>query len=841
MTPPVISQPEMSTETPTTRGVRVIRASFNADWAAGPGLTGFGGVAGRSPAKAAVTLPYDAIRDLPRSADSDEGPATGNFPGGLFEYSKTFDVPPEYRDTSVTLEFEGVYRDAMVFINGEFATQRPSGYTNFYVKADPYLRYGEPNTIRVQARAHEDSRWYSGAGIHRDTKVIVGDLVHVALDGVRITAPDVDAERAVVAIATTVENESRATRTVRLTTELRDAEGSLVTSDSVPVTLLPGASEVARVRLTVGSPALWSVDAPDLYTAETTVSDDDGVLDEERTRFGIRTLQLDPQHGLRINGETVDLRGACIHHDNGLLGSAAIARAEERRVELLKAAGFNAIRSAHNPISKAMLDACDRVGMLVMDETFDMWTVPKAPLDYSLAFPEWWERDVEAMVAKDFNHPSVIMYSIGNEIFETGRPIGSIWGRKLAEKVRSLDDTRYVTNAINHLASVAHRLPEVLGDAATQVVDINTFIATIGDAMMQVSANDEVTRATEESHALLDVSGINYGHSRYETDREQFPDRIIVGTETFPDDIADLWRLVQDNPHVIGDFTWTGWDYLGEAGIGRVDYPDADYVATGISAPYPWLTGWVGDIDITGHRRPQSYYRETAFGLRHTPFIAVHRPQFHGRPTHTTPWSWTDTVSTWSWDIPHGSPATVDVYSDADEIELILNGRSIGRSPVGVEKAFLARFEVTYEPGELLAVSYITGEDQARTAVRTADGPLRVHVAADREVIRADDTDLSYVTITLEDERGNLAGHRDRLVSVEVTGAGVLAALGSANPRAEEPFGAPRCTTFDGRALAIVRPTGGGEIEISVSADGCEPVRATVTATDVASDSPNRP
>jgi beta-galactosidase len=819
----------------------VIRASFNADWAAGPGLTGFASVAGRSgPAKRAVTLPYDAIRDLPRSADSGEGPATGNFPGGLFEYSKTFDVPAAYGNKSVTLEFEGVYRDAMVFINGEFAAQRPNGYTNFYVKADPYLRPGEANTIRVQARAHKDSRWYTGAGIHRDTKLIVGELVHVALDGVRITTPDVDGERAVVAIATTVENESRATRTVRVTTRILDARGAVVARGSAPVTLLPGANEVARVRLSVTSPALWSVDAPNLYTAETTVTDGDDGLDEERTTFGIRTLQLDPQHGLRINGETVDLRGACIHHDNGLLGSAAIARAEERRIELLKAAGFNAIRSAHNPISKATLDACDRVGMLVMDETFDMWTEPKSPFDYALSFPEWWERDVEAMVAKDFNDPSVILYSIGNEIFETGRPIGSIWGRKLAEKVRSLDDTRYVTNAINHLASVAHRLPEVLGDAAKQVVDINTFIASIGDAMMQVSANDDVTRATEESHALLDVSGINYGHSRYETDREQFPNRIIVGTETFPDDIADLWRLVQDNPHVIGDFTWTGWDYLGEAGIGRVDYPDEDYVPTGISAPYPWLTGWVGDIDITGHRRPPSYYRETVFGLRHTPYIAVHRPQFHGRPTHTTPWSWTDTVSSWSWDIPEGSSATVDVYSDADEIELILNGRSIGRSAVGVEKAFLAHFEANYEAGELVAIASIAGEEKARTSLRTADGQLRLVATADRDAIRADDTDLAYITIELQDERGNLAGHRDRLLSVEASGAGVLAGLGSANPRSEEPFGASRCTTFDGRALAIVRPTGPGDIEISVSADGCEPVTATVTATEVPSDTPNR-
>ena len=319
---------------------------------------------------------------------------------------------------------------------------------------------------------------------------------------------------------------------------------------------------------------------------------------------------------------------------------------------------------------------------------------------------------------------------------------------------------------------------ELLGESAEQVVDINTFIAAIGDTMQQISATDEVTRATEESHAVLDVSGINYGHSRYELDREQFPNRIIVGSETFPKDIDELWQRVRDHPHVIGDFTWTGWDYLGEAGIGRVDYPDEDYVPTGISAPYPWLTGWVGDIDITGHRRPQSYYRETVFGLRHTPYIAVHRPQFHGRPTAMTPWSWTDTVSSWSWDVPDGSPATVDVYSDADEVELLLNGRSIGRAAVGAEKAFLASFEVSLRARRAgRGVLHRRGGAGAHRAAN-GHGPAPPRGEADRDAIRADDTDLGYITITLEDDDGNLAAHHDRLVSVEVSGAGVLCGLG---------------------------------------------------------------
>ena len=318
------------------------------------------------------------------------------------------------------------------------------------------------------------------------------------------------------------------------------------------------------------------------------------MLDEERTTFGIRRCGSTRQHGLRINGETVELRGACIHHDNGLLGAAAIARAEERRIEILKAAGFNAIRSAHNPISKAALDACDRLGMLVMDETFDMWTEPKSPFDYSLAFPEWWERDVEAMVAKDFNHPSVVMYSIGNEIFETGRPIGSTWGRRLAEKIRSLDDTRFVTNGINLMLSVADRLAEMLGDAAGQDADVNTMIAAIGDVMQQISASEAVTRATEESaRRARRRPGSTTGTRATRSTASCSPTASSSAARPSPTHIDVLWRLVREHPHVIGDFTWTGWDYLGEAGIGRVDHPDEHYAATGIAAPYPWLTGWV--------------------------------------------------------------------------------------------------------------------------------------------------------------------------------------------------------------------------------------------------------
>ena len=811
----------------------MIRTSFVADWTVRPGRTAFGG---GQHLPLPVTLPHDAMRDLPRSPDSPEGAHTGYHPEAFVEYSKAFDVPEDYRDKTVRLEFEGVYRDAVVFLNGDFAGQRPNGYTGFVVQADAFLQYGQVNTVTVQARAHRDSRWYSGVGIHRPVHLVVADPVHLALDGVCITTPDVDAERAVVAVATTVENDGRATRTLRVRTRVVDAGGAVVATGSAPVTVLPGGAAVVRLRLRVVAPALWSIDAPALYTAETTLVEGDAALDEDCTPFGIRTLQLDPEHGLRVNGDVVDLRGACIHHDAGPLGAAAVPRADERRIEILKAAGFNAIRSAHNPVSRATLDACDRIGVLVMDEIADVWTHPKSPFDYSLAFPEWWERDVEAMVVKDRNHPSVVLYSIGNEIAQTGRPLGSEWGRRLAEKVRSLDDTRYVTNGINGLLSVLDVLPEQSGPDGGG--DLNAMMSSLGEAMLRVSASELVTDATEESASVLDVVGFNYGDSRYVPDRERFPNRVLVGSETFPGHIAELWRLVRENSHVIGDFTWTGWDYLGEAGIGRVERPDDEGHVPGIAGPYPWLTAWCGDIDITGSRRPASHYREVVFGLRSEPYIAVHRPQFHGRPVAGTPWSWTDSVSSWSFDVPDGSPATVDVYTDAEEVELRLTGRSLGRATVGAEQPYVARFDVAYQPGELTAVAFAGDEERGRTTLRTAVGPLRLTAASDRDTVRTDDTDLAYVSVAVQDQAGTLDTDRDVRIDVEVRGPGVLAGLGSARPRTEEPFGAASCTTSDGRALAIIRPTGPGRIEVTVSADGYEPRSVVVTTAGLPVQSP---
>ncbi|MGF6823777.1 beta-galactosidase [Microbacterium sp. ZKA21] len=803
----------------------MIRLPFVDGWTVGPKLGAF---EARDAATAAVpvSIPHDALRDLPRSADSGQGVHAGYIPGGVFEYRRTFDVPAQWRDRTVRIEFEGVYRDATVYINGDFAAHEANGYAAFVVDADPFLKHGETNTIAVEARVHRDSRWYTGGGIYRPVHLVVGDPVHIALDGTRAAASDIDAERAMVEISTRVENGTRHTATRRLSWTVVDERDGEVASGTAPVTILPGADAVARVRLPVAAPRLWSPDAPHLYRVRTVLSAIDGELvDRDETVLGIRRLQLDTAHGLRINGETVDLRGACIHHDNGPLGAVSIAAAEDRRVRILKVAGFNAIRSAHNPASRALLDACDRHGMLVMDELTDVWTKSKTAFDSSLGFDERWPGDVAALVAKDIAHPSVIMYSIGNEILELATPHGATWSRRLAEEFRRLDPDRFVTNGINGIIANLERVQEAM--ASADASDPNTMMADMGEQMARMNASTLVTDSTEESAAVLDVVGFNYADSRYELDAELFPNRVIVGSETFPDRIAALWDAVARLPHVIGDFTWTGWDYIGEAGIGRVDYTDVDgYEPTGTAGPYPYLLAQCGDIDITGHRLPASYYREIAFGLRAEPVIAVHRPQHHGRPTAKTPWSWDDVVSSWSWGVPSGSPVTVDVYADADEVELLRDGTPVGRSAVGKPRPLIARFETSYEPGELVAVAYRRGTETGRASLRTAGAPVLV-ARLEEDV----DPALAYIAITLEDSAGAVVCDQDALVTVSVSG-GALAGLGSGRARTEESFADPSVTTYDGRALAIVRPDPDAEVRVTASAEGFEPVEVVIAPRD---------
>jgi beta-galactosidase len=774
-----------------------------------------------------VLLPHDAMIEKERRADTVSEGKKGYFPDGVYDYVKKFTVPIEYKDKRVTFEFEGIYMNSMVYINGDFAGQHPYGYSNFYIKADPFLKYGEENEIRVVCKSSDDSRWYTGTGIYRNTKIIVANLVHIAVDGVKITTPEISRERAIVSVVTTVENEGPNPQKTSIVTDILDEGGHTVASDSVPLTAFAGDQPIVRQRLFVKHPKLWNVEAPNLYTCRTRVMDGANLLDEEITTFGIRSLSLDAEEGLKINGETVKLRGACIHHDNGVIGAATIDRAEERRIEILKQAGFNAIRSSHQPMSKAMLNACDRVGMLVMDESFDMWTETKSTYDYALYFPTWWEKDIEAMVSKDYNHPSVIMYSIGNEIPETGSAHGAAWGRKLAEKIRSLDYTRYVTNSINGFVSVQDTVVKMMrSNNKGSGGDVNTAMANAGDMIKHVQSHEIVTHAVAESFAAVDIAGYNYADNRYVKDKSLFPNRVICGSETFPKDIANNWKLVKENGHVIGDFTWTGWDYLGESGIGRVVYDETER-GHGVSGSFPWLTAYCGDIDINGNRLPISYYREIVFGLRTEPFIAVQRPEHYGKQPIMMPWSWSDVISSWSFDGYEQQPIKVEVYANAEDVELLVNEKVVGKEAV---EEFKAVFDTEYDPGEIIAVAYRAGQEISRTLIKSADSGLNLKVEADRTEIQASDSDLSFIKLSLVDDSGIVKPLADRKVRVSVKGTGILQGFGSGNPKPNSGYLDTEQMTYDGLALAVIRPLEKGNIYVEIDADGCITQTVTIIA-----------
>lgn len=771
-----------------------------------------------------AVIPHDAMRDRERSAGVPVGAASAYYPPVAARYRRTLDVPLEWEDRVVHLEVQGAMRRAQVFVNDELAGHRADGYARFFVDLTPFLRLGEPNELRIETRAGEDSRWYSGGGLHRDVLLHVDGLVHVVPDGIRVTTVAVEEDVATVEVATRLRNAGYRSATVRVSAEVVAPDGAAVDEDSSPATLAPGAQTVLRHRFLVDAAELWSVDSPSLYGARVSLGDGD----VREVAFGIRTITADPRRGLRINGEPVLLRGACIHHDNGPLGAVSLPRAEERRISLLKEAGFNAIRSAHNPASPALLDACDRLGMLVMDEAFDMWTRGKSPVDYSHDFPRWWRADLEALVAKDANHPSVIMYSIGNEIAEVGTPHGAALAREMAEHVRAEDPSRLVTNGVNVVLGILDELTGLRDSDA----GLNEQMADPSQGFNELSRTGSATARIEESSAALDVLGLNYAESRYALDATLHPHRVIVGSETFPANIGRLWPMVEEHSHVIGDFTWTGWDYLGETGIGAVTYAEDGEVLDGLARGFPFLTARCADIDLTGWRRPVSYYREIVFGLRSEPYIAVQRPS---RASHTvvmqTPWAWSDTVSSWTWAGAEGIEVAVEVYADADEVVLELDGAQVGRAAVGGRVPMLADFRVAYRAGTLTAVAIRDGVEVGRTALTTAGEPGLV-ATADRTELTSGARDLAFVTLELRDSHGVLVADREAVVTVTVDGAGHLAGMCSANPQTVERFADATWRTFDGRALAVVEADGPGEIRVTVAAPGYESATAVLRSSD---------
>ncbi|MGI6316825.1 MAG: glycoside hydrolase family 2 TIM barrel-domain containing protein [Christensenellales bacterium] len=770
-----------------------------------------------------VTLPHDALIGTERVEDQSLNPVAF-YKGVNMSYSKEIQLTEEcLKDKTYILEFEGVYQMGYLYVNNAFVGECKYGYGNYFHDITHYLKPGK-NVIKMTVKngGNPAGRWYTGGGIYRDVNLYVADKLHIKVTGTRVSTEDVDDVMATLKVIVPVENKTDRVMDAVIVNEVLCDGGHVVSSARAPITLLPGQEEDVRLRMVVEEAKLWDEFTPNLYTIRTTLYKGEEVCDTFEDQFGIRKLQLDVKRGLRINGKTVKFRGGCIHHDNGVLGAATFEASEERRVRLMKEAGYNAIRMAHHPMSKAMLRACDRLGVYVMDEFSDVWCTTKAEFDYGLNFATNWELDAKNLAYKDYNHPSVIFYSIGNEIPETGNKFDAAWGKKLTDAIRSVDDTRYVVNSVNLLLSIMGRMDEIIasmgigGDEGGDNKEINSLMSDLGSVMGELSKHPIASAATEEAFAQVDISGYNYSEDRYESDCVQFPNRIMVGSETFPNKLAKNWEIIERLPNVIGDFVWTSWDYLGEVGIGRITHKGEE---ASFAAPYPWRIADCGTININGVRQPVSYWREIVWRLRKEPFIAVRPPAYYKVDINPTMWGWSDSRISWNWPGYEGKPIEVEVYADADEVELFVNGASQGVKKVGEEVPFFVKFDTVYTPGDVKAVSR-KGDETYEWVLKTASDDVSLAVSAECTAIKVQ-TEVGYINVTVVDDDGVCNPVKNVPITVEVEG-GVIAGIGSGDPKSIENYTGNTCVTYEGRALVVVRGFEPGTLTVKVSAENLE-------------------
>ncbi len=748
----------------------------------------------------AITLPHDAQISEKRSKDTSNG-GHGYFPGGVYTYEKTFTAPTEWEGRDILIEFEGVYKNATVSLNGNELCFHAYGYTGFFAELSG-LHYGGENTLTVVADNSRlpNSRWYSGSGIYRPVWLHICEKGGLRPESVKIST--VSIHPAVVKIESPVS----------------------VKADVDGIT-----GEGTSFELTIPDAKLWSDETPYLYTAKITAGDGDSM----KIPFGIREIKWSNK-GLFINGKETLLRGGCVHHDSGILGAATYAESEERRVRILKENGFNAIRSSHNPASKAMLDACDKYGMYVMDETFDMWYNRKNPYDYGVDFEKCWEADTAAMVERDFNHPSVVLYSIGNEVAEPAEAKGVETGRKMVELCHRLDPTRPVTCGTNLMiigraakgqgiyqdgeqkTGGGEGKPEKEGQNASLM--FNIMASFVGSGMNKGGNSKKVDALTTPFLDSLDIAGYNYGSGRYPLEAKAHPDRVVFGSETFPQDIWKNWQMVKKYPYLIGDFMWTSWDYLGEAGIGAWSYTGG----MPFNRPYPWILAGAGVIDILGNPDGSCKYASTVWGLEDKPVIAVKPANHPGVRPSKSVWRGTNAILSWSWDGCEGNRTEVEVYSDQTTVELYLNGRNLGKKKLRECKAI---YKVKYAPGILIAIAYdASGKETGRSVLTSARGPFRIAVRPEKQEVQPGE--IVYIPIQIEGENEIVESNADRRLTVSVEG-GELLAFGSANPCHEEQYHTGSFTTYYGRALAVVRSGVAGTVKVNAS-DGRDTVSAQI-------------
>ena len=745
-----------------------------------------------------VDLPHDYIIGKKRE-NMDGGSCTGYYPVSRGKYIKHLNFE---KDKHYVLDLDGVYMCAHVFLNEGHLALHPYGYTPFLVDLTSHIAPNVTNKLAITVNPLPDSsRWYTGCGIYRDVFLWEGGYVRIEPRDLFVSTASADETSASLRVKYKVSSDFDVDASIRFT--ITDANGIAVVSDKISL-FVPEAGAEREHILHVANPLLWDMDHPNLYTLTTEILVDSQIIDTTITDFGIRTLSVDVDKGLILNGKPIKLKGGCIHHDHGVLGAAAYPAAEERKIRLLKEAGFNAIRAAHNPVSLAMLEVCDRLGMAVMEEAFDCWNKPKQNVnDYHLFFSDWCIRDVAYMVLRDRNHPCVFSYSIGNEIREVdGLGEAGKWSVALCQEIKKHDDTRFTTAGIQRECAVLH--PEDIDpDDYKAYIDGNFGHDTI----------DRIAKACSSFEDPLDVPGFNYYYANYLNERNRNNKKAMWGSETHTLTLFDQWKLVMDNDYIMGDFCWTAIDNIGEVGWGRGDWVSKEEFDKS-KAEFPWRTCYQGDLDLCGFRLPKSYFREAVWYENRTPRIFVTRPEHFGKEYTCTDWGFQDVYEVWTFDDKYvGCKVKVETYTDADEIVWQLNGKEIGRSsPV---KA-IASLEIVYQKGILTAISIKNGVEVNRYSLSTTTEASQIVVTPESTEFAADARDLCYFGICITDDQQRLIADAAHEIQCEVEGAELLGVF-SGNPCNEDQYTSNTCHVFRGRALAVVKTSNSGKVSITVT------------------------
>ncbi|MBQ8952987.1 MAG: DUF4982 domain-containing protein [Clostridia bacterium] len=832
---------------------------INRAWRFGLGTLDLGSRLAGNFGSRTVNLPHDYMIEGDVYADAPSQAASGYYNAGVAYYVKDVDIPADWQDDQIFLRLDGAMMNATIEVNGDKEALQHYGYAPFEANITRFVYAGQKNrvVITLNPSMQPNSRWYSGAGLFRGVELVHTPRLHVAFGGLRgftkkiEYAPDGAPETAYLQVSAEIRNEHAENRVAEVVFELiRDDTGETVKASKTVTQVEPLSTGTAYMTLTVDEPLLWSAEEPNLYRLRATVREkgsykthivpvENPTEDVESVLFGVRTVEADVKHGLRINGRTVKLKGGCLHHDNGVIGAASLYDAEARKVKKLKEVGFNAIRTTHNPPSAALIEACDRLGMYVFDEIFDAWGMGKQPGDYNQYFETDWEKDLSAFVKRDRCHPSVIIWSTGNEITErAGLGGGYLWARRLAKAFRRLDGSRPVSNAIcsfwNGLDD--HLTAEQMKKARERMAGglQNADISGKGDLLWE-----EYTEAFANG---LDIVGYNYMENKYAQDHDLFPERVILGSENYPKEIGMHWPMIEKTPWIIGDFTWTAWDYIGEAGIGKASFYESGDPRIGnpwgAPSPYPWRTANDADFDITGFIRPQGVYRRMVWGSGETAVFS-YDPAVTDKVETLSSWGFPGVQACWNWQGQEGRPVKALAFSQAEEVELLLNGQSLGCAKAGeatvhdMPGTFL--FEIPYQPGTLEAVGYADGKEVSRGALRTTGDAQRLRLVAEQDRLKADGQSLAYVWAEIVDEAGNVVPDAAIRLTAEVSGGAELLGFGSGNPITDENYQKGAFTSYQGHALAVLRAgCEAGKARLTVKAEGLDEACLTVAVEEYA-------